>query len=266
MTTLDKDVREFTAWLASWGAAKATIDARVSMIRSALRVWPADPRTADLAAWLGRDTLAPWTRVTYYSHVRSWFSWRVESGRATSDPSRGLRAPRAPRDVPRPLTRVQARQVVDAARGDTRASVLLGLYAGLRAHEIAKLRGEDVDEDSIYVLGKGGQAAFVPTHPVLWDLAQEYPRRGFWFPAGNGLEGHVHAKTVTSRVSRLFAVLGVEGSLHRCRHSYGTELLRKGANIRVVQELMRHQNLSVTARYLAVSEDERSSAIRSLVA
>lgn len=257
----DSDVRDFAAWLASWGASAATIEARVSMVRTGLRVWPPDPSTEDLARWLGREGLSQWSRVTYYSHIRSWFAWRVASGRAEVDPSRGMRAPRPPRDVPRPLRPEQAQEAVRAARGDTRAAVLLGLYAGLRAHEIAKLRGSDVSAEQIYVLGKGGQSAFVPTHPVLWDLAQDYPSRGWWFPAGGGRDGHVSSRTVTSRVSRLFSSLGIEGSLHRCRHSYGTELLRQGTNIRVVQELMRHQNLAVTARYLAVSEAERSAAI-----
>lgn len=59
--------------------------------------------------------------------------------------------------------------------------------------------------------------------------------------------------------------LGIEGSLHRCRHTYVTSLLRSGANIRVVQSLMRHQGLAVTARYLEVNDDERTDAVARLV-
>ncbi len=59
----------------------------------------------------------------------------------------------------------------------------------------------------------------------------------------------------------MFEDLGVSGAHHRCRHTYATTLLRSGANIRVVQSLMRHQGLAVTARYLEVNDDERTAAV-----
>jgi integrase/recombinase XerD len=67
-------------------------------------------------------------------------------------------------------------------------------------------------------------------------------------------------------VTKLFASVGVEGSTHRARHAFGTNLLRKGANIRVVQELMRHESLATTAGYLRVEESERVEAIGALSA
>lgn len=71
---------------------------------------------------------------------------------------------------------------------------------------------------------------------------------------------------MTNRITRHFKAHGVEGSSHRNRHMYGTELLRTGANIRVVQELMRHASLETTVRYLGVNEDEKRAAIRRLIA
>jgi len=72
--------------------------------------------------------------------------------------------------------------------------------------------------------------------------------------------------TISTVTSRLFAANGIEGSIHRCRHTYATALLRSGVNIRVVQELMRHSSLASTQRYTAVDEDERRDAINRLVA
>jgi site-specific recombinase XerD len=63
---------------------------------------------------------------------------------------------------------------------------------------------------------------------------------------------------------RLFDSLGIAGSIHRARHSYATTLLRAGANVRVVQTLMRHSSLATTAAHCAVDEDERAAAIRLL--
>lgn len=58
--------------------------------------------------------------------------------------------------------------------------------------------------------------------------------------------------------------LGIDGTLHQARHVYGTQLLRSGANLRIVQELMRHRSISSTEIYTAVSSDERTDAIRRL--
>jgi integrase len=141
---------------------------------------------------------------------------------------------------------------------------MLGHLAGLRAFEIAKFHGGHITPAGIYVLGKGHRAETLPTHPLLWDLALEHPRAGYWFPSQRG--GHLGSQSVTNDVTALFRSLGIAGSCHRARHTYGTRLLRGGANLRVVQELMRHSSLATTARYLGVDDDEKVAAIASLVA
>ena len=60
--------------------------------------------------------------------------------------------------------------------------------------------------------------------------------------------------------------VGLPGSIHRFRATYGTNLLRNGENLRVVQELMRHASLATTQHYLGVSEDEKRDAIGRLAA
>jgi len=91
------------------------------------------------------------------------------------DPMARMRRPHVAQGKPRPLTPAQVDLLLTASRGNRNANVgawlTLGLYAGLRAHEIAKIRGEDVTEDTIYVRGKGGVDAEIPTHPVVWALA-----------------------------------------------------------------------------------------------
>lgn len=259
---------DYEVWMRSWGASTTTIRARLKVMNRRLLEWgdPSNVTTLTMSNWLASSGFAPWTRITYYNHLKSFFGWLAETGVIDVDPTVALRTPRQPRDLPRPLTSDEVSRVMEAATGDLRSWLLLGLLAGLRAHEIAKLRGEDVDERSIYVVGKGGQQAFIPTHPALWVLAQSYPRQGWWFPAlaASGLP-HVQPATITARTTRLFRRLGIEGSSHRARHTYATQLLRNGANIRVVQTLMRHESLATTARYTAVDEGERMLAIAGLL-
>lgn len=265
LPTVTSELDAYATWLRAWGASKATVQTRTSIARRHLApMGEADPAT--ISAWLADPAWSPWTRTTYHAAARSWFRWRVEAGLAHDDPTERVRRPRTPAAAPRPLTVGDAVRVLSAAEGDVRTYVQLGMLAGLRAHEVAKIRGEDVTEEAIYVVGKGGKVAFVPTHPALWEIAQHYPRAGFWFPSSRRVEGHVKTGTVCARVSRLFASVGVEGSMHRCRHYYGTSLMRSGVNLRVVQDLMRHSSLATTAAYLGVDEDERAAAIRLLAA
>lgn len=254
---------DYTTWLRSWGAAESTIKVRTSVLARALG--EAGSTRDALTAWLAnyRD---PWTRSAYFSHLVSFYGWAHETGRISVNPMHGMRRPRAPKATPRPLSDDQIRAVLEVATGRTLAYVLLGTLAGLRAHEMAKVRGEDVTAQVFHVLGKGGQSAYVPTHPRLWELAQEYPRRGWWFPSPSRPDRPVTASAVSAAVTKVFARLGIEGSSHRLRHTYGTALLASGANLRTVQELMRHESVTSTQIYTRVTDEERRAAVLRLVA
>jgi integrase/recombinase XerD len=91
-------------------------------------------------------------------------------------------------------------------------------------------------------------------------MTSRYPARGWWFP-NRERDDHVSPDVITMAVSRLFDRLGIDGSIHRLRHVYGTRLLRSGAHIRRVQRLMRHATLETTALYTAVDEDELRDAV-----
>lgn len=259
--------REFCTWLRSWGASENTITVRLRVCAAFEREH--DPTTAcagDIATWLARPGLKPWTRHSYYGHLRSLFDWMRRSGLRPDDPMLDMRAPRRPAQRPRPLAPLEQSQAIVAADDMTRAFLMLGLLAGLRAFEIAKIRGEDITAEAIYVRGKGGKDAMIPTHELLWQLAQTMPARGWWFPSPHRGKGHIHPATVTRRITALFRELGIEGSTHRARHSYCTNLMRAGVALRIVQELARHDSLATTAGYLAVDEDERRAAVALLTA
>lgn len=255
---------EYAAWLASWSPSRRTVEARRSFANNRIKAWGIEGFTSEnIQGWLGGFQGA-WTRATYYSHMRDLCAWMVATGILEADPMEGVRSPKRPKSVPRPLAEIEVDRILAVATGEERAWILLGLLAGLRAHEIAKIHGRDVSETHIYVDGKGGVRAALPTHADLWDLAQTYPRHDYWFPGRE--DGHVTGNTISQRISKLFGGLGITGSVHRCRHTYGTRLLRAGVNIRVVQKLMRHASLATTEAYTAVSDDELVDAIGRLSA
>lgn len=221
----------------------------------------------DLLAWLVRH--APSTRRTYSTALTSVYDWLNKKGRRDGHPlrldirERPIRPP-APKKKPRALRDDQVSQLLVDATGDALTWVLLGLRQGLRVHEIAKFRGEEIDQEVLQVTGKGGKTVDLPTDPQVWELAQSYPRRGLWFPSETAPTGHVHRNTITRRVSKLLDGVGAAGSTHRLRHTYATTLLRGGMDVEEVRELLRHNSLNTTQVYLSADWDRLTRASRIL--
>lgn len=256
-------VTDYEAWLRSWGASESTVRTRCKIARGRLAEWggPAGFTVENVQAWLGRPDLAKWTRSTYNTHLRELCKWLVAAGHLAADPMEDVRRPGRPSSLPRPLSEAEVARVLKVARGRQRTWIILGLHAGLRAHEIARIRGEHVTAEGIYVQGKGGKREHLPIHPDIWAEAQRYPHHGWWFESARVPGSPILPDTVTNYTSKLFLELGIAGSIHRCRHTYGTRLLRAGVNIRKVQKLMRHSSLETTATYTAVDEDELRAAV-----
>ena len=266
----DDVVAQYAQWMQSWAAADKTIEARSKLARSILAEFGISFTAEDIQEYLSRPKperqgggkRSKWTLATYHAHLRSFCEYLVAAGHRDESPMEAVRKVARPKSLPRPLSEAELALVLATATGRNRDWILLALDAGLRAHEIAQLRGEDVTPQGIFVRGKGDVEAVLPDHPDIRAMAARYPRTGYWFPSPYG--GHIKAETVSATVSILFHKLGIKGSIHRVRHNYGTRLLRLGVNVRQVQKLMRHATLETTALYTAVDEDELREAINRL--
>ena len=133
------------------------------------------------------------------------------------------------------------------------------LYGGgVRVGEVVKLRCEHVDWENrlIRILGKGNKERIIPIGlPAIHALKalHAYKPTQVLIPGGTG-------KTLSPRSIQLLikkyliaACLPLEMTPHSCRHSYATHLLQNGADLRVVQELLGHANLSTTQKYTHVN-------------
>jgi len=255
-------MKTYEGWLTGRGFAANTIKARAGFYRARVEDWGTwDLDDEFLATWL-RDYRG-WTRRVYHAHLVSIYEWLVEGGQVAHSPMLHIRRPPPPRANPRPLTEDLLTAALQQATPRTRNYLLLGYLAGLRASEIASFHGASLDRWQIAVHGKGGVVDHVPTHPLLWGLAQQMPANGYWFPpTSNSAEAHVRAGAVTDSVGRLFRAVGIDkGSSHRARHTYATNLLRSGSNLRVVQRLMRHRSIATTELYTEVVTNELEAAI-----
>ena len=271
-----------TAWkrdcLAS-GQSMRTITSRAYTLRR-LAAAGVDPMTAtrdELTEWLAnlRDSrtgrvAAKSSMVTYRAQIRAFCGWLVDTGRRADDPALKPPRPKSPRGVPRPLTSAQVEAILAACADhrarQTRAYVILAAYAGLRVHEIAQVRGEDVQHGELWVDGKGGTRSSLPMHPALAALAGTMPTRGWWFPT-DSIEGHVHRCSVSSAIKRAMVRADVPGTPHALRHHYGTQvLIASGGNLRVTQRALRHASPATTAIYTQVPDDSLRMAIAGIPA
>lgn len=129
----------------------------------------------------------------------------------------------------------------------TRVMILLAALAGLRTHEIAKVRGQDVDIDArrLHVVGKGGHAATIPLHPLLVEASLTMPRHGWWFPANSRRPGqHMRSRCAVDVIANAMRRAGIpDGTLTGCATG-GTNLINSGTDLRTTQPLMQHAQTS----------------------
>jgi len=227
------------------------------------------------------------------SALKSFFRFLVRRGVRRSDPSAVLERPRIELRLPRTiLTPGEAERLVEAPRGRSPLALrdralLETLYAtGARASELIQLSPGDVDTEELLlriVRGKGGKDRNLPLTPAAARalstyLAQGRPRL---LEVNGRLAGIQPALAVTrlfvsvrggrlyrSTLNRLIhgcardAGLEKHVTAHVLRHSVATQLLRRGADIRHIQELLGHASLSTTQRYTRVEISDLRAVVR----
>jgi integrase/recombinase XerC len=237
----------------------------------------ADPSAVDsirlrrYSAWLTGRGYASSTVARRLASLRSFFRFLRREGLVASDPSAGLRNPKQARRLPRLLRvdeviRLLEGVPVDTAPGIRDRAMLETLYGGgLRVGELVALNVEDIDDDQglLRVRGKGRRERLAP----IGAMAVDWLKR--WMPLRHPKAAREPAVFLNQRGSRLTArSVGrlLEGHLlraglvdaaspHTLRHSFATHLLDRGADLRSVQELLGHRNLTTTQIYTHVTQD-----------
>jgi integrase/recombinase XerD len=206
--------------------------------------------------------------------VRSFHRFCVEEGLLRSDPSEEVGAPRVPQGIPKALTEAEVEALLDAVPGDgprprRDRAILELLYAGgLRISELVGLDLGDVDlyDGLVRVLGKGNKERVAPLGRTAREAVGDYLTTGRPELAGRTSTPALFLNARGGRLTRQGAWLivraagdraGLQGRLfpHVLRHSCATHMLDRGADIRVVQELLGHASLSTTQVYTKVSPE-----------
>lgn len=254
-------------WLLAAGMSPTTAHDWPSTVRRACRETGSDPlrMTTDAIASYLASKPNPNTKGTYFTALGAWHDYLGAMGLRADNPMAVLRRPRQPRGTPHPVSTVGLTRLLGSPLTcGTRAAIVLAAYAGLRVHEIAKVRGQDLDLDEqvLSLTGKGGKTARLPLHEPILRSALEMPRQGYWFPARpSSGRLHVTSRGMTSRITLAMRAADVAGTPHSLRHWYATHLLREGADAVTVQELMRHSSLATTQIYVKADPEQRRAAV-----
>ena len=220
--------------------------------------------------------LAPSTIGRRMAAVRSAFRHQVLLGLRTDNPAAEVATPRRIRSLPRTLSPSESERLIEAANGTTpralrdRALVELMYGAGLRVSETVGLARTAVDLDAriVRVLGKGDKERIVPLGRPAAEAVRRYLALGrphldrryrpdLFLNARGGALTRAGAFLI---LRKLAAKAGLEPERvhpHLLRHSFATHLLEGGADLRSVQEMLGHADLSTTERYTHVSDRRR---------
>ncbi|WP_010540358.1 tyrosine-type recombinase/integrase [Dietzia alimentaria] len=259
---------DYELWQSARRLAATTISERRRVLAQFNRetsVQPAHAQPIDITRWIAsHDGWSDSTIANYCGYLSAWFKWLQAQDLRADNPMAKVGTPRAPQRLPRPVSRRDVRKLLSApTRMSTHAMILLAALQGLRVHEIAKLRAEDIDLDRavLYVKGKGKKPAELPLHLLVAEWSRRMPDKGWWFPSRHYPSEHVQAKSVSRTISDQMRRAGVKGTPHALRHSFATQLLADGADIYTVRDLLRHQNVATTAIYAELPNEVRRAAI-----
>ena len=244
-------------------------------------------------ASLDERGLKPSSAARRLSAVRQFHKFLYAEGHCGSDPTAAARGPKRGRPLPKVLSVAEVdrllatpRQVAEDAeatpgarlRGARMACLLELLYAtGLRVSELVSLprSAATTRERVLTVRGKGSKERLVPLTEAARETARTYltaldgvaARPGPWLFPAESESGHLTRQAFARELKLTAAAAGLRAdrvSPHVLRHAFASHLLQNGADLRVVQELLGHADISTTQIYTHVLDERLKSMVRDL--
>jgi len=260
----------------------------------------ANASTDDLRGYLaalGKRGLAASSVARRLSAIRQLYRFLYAEGRRADDPSAIIEGPKRGRALPKVLSIADVDRLLTAARNSMnkakvaperlRAARLVALievlYAtGLRVSELVALPASAAERNArmLVVRGKGDKERLVPLNDAAKGAMRDYlallneasgeerraPKSKWLYPSF-GESGHLTRQHFARELKELAAAAGLRAELvspHVLRHAFASHLLHNGADLRVVQTLLGHADISTTQIYTHVLEERLKSLVRDL--
>ncbi len=278
---MEGEIDGFMRYLATERGLSDAYQLSVRQTLDALGLWMRSKRlpledlgTDELSAFLGSrkaDGLAASSLRISSVHLKVFFRWLASTGRLPMDPAEPLVSPRPEQHLPETMNRVTVERLLESidtaeplGRRD-RAILELFYSSGLRLSELCQLRLEqyDAEERFLRVTGKGNKTRIVPVGGKAREALEAYlsGARRELVKRRTGSEvflsvrgGPLSPDRVRQIVKERAVAAGIDLKVypHLLRHSFATHLLEGGADLRVIQELLGHADISTTQIYTHV--------------
>ena len=267
-------------WLESGLSANTLAAYRTDLL--AFQIWLAKKRLtleqvtrADLLAYLAanvRSGLSPRSSARHLSTLRRFYRYLLIQGRTQADPTADVRSPVIGRPLPKNISEQGVEKLLstpprDTALGSRDRAMLETMYAsGLRVSELVGLTLNELDLTTglVRVVGKGGRERIVPLGEEASESLREYLGQArsdllkaqltdavFVTRRGGPMTRQAFWQLIKRYAQQ--AGIGAEFSPHSLRHAFATHLLNHGADLRSVQMLLGHTDLSTTQIYIHVA-------------
>jgi integrase/recombinase XerD len=257
--------------------AKWTAEAKRAAVWSAVT----PEQIGEFLGWRKKGSAAAATIRLHAVALRIFFRFLVQRKMLEVDPTEFLGVPKVERYLPETLSAPEVTRLIQAAAGGTplerrdRAIVELLYASGLRVSELcsARLENLDLEQGFIRVVGKGNKQRLVPVGSGARQALERYLSSGRPALVGAKTGGEVFLsvrgrKLTNQRIWQLLGELAARAGLekdvhpHMLRHSFATHLLQGGADLRIIQELLGHADISTTQVYTHVDTRGLQSAHR----
>lgn len=223
-------------------------------------------------AWLRARQNTGRTLARRLSALRAFFAFAVDEGRLRKNPAELLENPKLPQHLPEVLTRDEMESLLaqpdlrDKSGRRDRCMLELLYAAGLRVSELCTMCVPDLDlqRGLVRVFGKGSKERLVPLHDLMQQMLADYISacRPLFAPTGNQLFVNRSGRALTRQyvwkmVKKYALEAGIRRAIspHTFRHSFATHLLEGGADLRAVQMLLGHADISATEIYTHVQAE-----------
>lgn len=216
---------------------------------------------------LREKKLAPTSVIRKIASIRGFFKWAYSSGLIKQNPASTLEQPKVPQRLPKVITIKEVEELLHENLTPLEHVIMELLYScGLRVSELVNLKLTDIDLASKYVrcFGKGSKERIIPMGEIAKQVIKEYlperdlllkkynlsTKRLFVLPNGR----LINRQDVYNLIHERGKLIHKNISPHTLRHSFATHLLENGADLRVVQELLGHSDVSTTQLYTHISK------------
>ena len=217
--------------------------------------------------YLRDENMAPASISRKIASIKGFFVWLNTMQILEHNPTLGLEQPKLSKRLPRVLTTEEVETILTSKLSKRDRAIIEVIYAaGLRVSELCNLTLNNINLDSKYVrcVGKGSKERIIPIGNKAIKAVNEYLKEReyiirksgretqFLFLRDNGIQ--VNRTDVYLMIREMGKLVNKNITPHVLRHSFATHLLENGADLRVVQELLGHSDVSTTQLYTHVSK------------